>query len=43
MVVSAVIVGAATVGSQLYASHQQRKQQKKQLALQRQANEVARQ
>ena len=43
MVVSAVIVGAATVGSQLYASHQQRKQQKKQLALQRQANEDARQ
>ena len=43
MVVSAVIVGAATVGSQLYASSQQRKQQKKQLALQRQANEDARQ
>jgi len=43
MVVSAVIVGAATVGSQLYASHQQKKQQKKQLALQRQANEDARQ
>ena len=42
MVVSAVIVGAATVGSQLYASSQQRKQQKKQLALQRQANQDAR-
>ena len=42
MVVSAVIVGAATVGSQLYASSQQRKQQKKQLALQSQANEDAR-
>ena len=42
MVVSAVIVGAATVGAQLYASSQQRKQQKKQLALQRQANQDAR-
>jgi len=41
MVVSAVIVGAATVGSQIYASNQQRKQQKKQLALQRQANQDA--
>ena len=42
MVVSAVIVGAATVGSQIYASNQQKKQQKKQLALQRQANQDAR-
>tara|TARA_R100000995_G_scaffold79522_1_gene50627 strand:- start:279 stop:602 length:324 start_codon:yes stop_codon:yes gene_type:complete len=41
MIVSAVIVGAATVGSQIYASNQQRKQQKKQLALQRQANQDA--
>ena len=41
MVVSAIIVGAATVGSQIYASNQQRKQQKKQLALQRQANQDA--
>ena len=41
MIVSAVIVGAATVGSQIYASSQQRKQQKKQLALQRQANQDA--
>ena len=41
MVVSAVIVGAATVGSQIYASNQQRKQQKKQLELQRQANQDA--
>ena len=43
MVVSAIVVGAATVGSQLYASHQQNKQQKKQLALQRQANADAKQ
>ena len=42
MVVSAIIVGTATVGSQIYASNQQRKQQKKQLALQRQANQDAR-
>ncbi len=42
MVVSAIVVGAATVGSQIYASNQQRKQQKKQLALQRQANQDAR-
>jgi len=41
MIVSAVIVGAATVGSQVYASNQQRKQQKKQLALQRQMNQDA--
>ena len=41
MVVSAIIVGAATVGSQIYASNQQKKQQKKQLALQRQANAVS--
>ena len=41
MIVSAVIVGAATVGSQIYASNQQRKQQNKQLALQRQANQDA--
>jgi hypothetical protein len=41
MIVSAVIVGAATVGSQIYASNQQKKQQKKQLALQRQANQDA--
>ena len=43
MVVSAVIVGAATVGSQIYASQQQKKQQKKQLALQRQAQADAKQ
>ena len=42
MVVSAIIVGAATVGSQIYASNQQKKQQKKQLALQQQANQDAR-
>jgi len=37
MVVSAIVVGAATVGSQLYASSQQRKAQKKSLEMQRQA------
>ena len=42
MVVSAIIVGSATVGSQIYASNQQKKQQKKQLALQQQANQDAR-
>lgn len=41
MVVSAIVVGAATVGSQIYASQQQKKQQRKQLELQRQANEDA--
>ena len=43
MVVSAVVIGAASVGYQIYSGEQQRKQQKKQLALQRQANEDARQ
>ena len=43
MVVSAIIVGAATVGSQVYASQQQKKQQQKQLALQRQAQADAKQ
>ena len=43
MIVSAVVIGAASVGYQIYSGEQQRKQQKKQLALQRQANEDARQ
>ena len=33
MVVSAVIVGAATVGSQLYASHQQKKTAKETVSI----------
>ena len=41
MVVSAIIVGTATVGSQIYSSYQQGKHQRKQLALQRQANQDA--
>jgi len=42
MVVSAVVIGAASVGYQIYSGEKQRQQQKKQLALQRQANEDAR-
>ena len=42
MVVSAAVaLGAVSVGYQIYSGEQQRKQQKKQLALQRQANEDA--
>ena len=43
MVVSAVVLGAASVGYQIYSGEQQRKQQKKQLRLQEQANRDAKQ
>ena len=43
MVVSSIIIGAATVGSQVYASQQRQKQQEKQLALQRKTNKEAKQ
>ena len=38
MVVSAVVIGAASVGYQIYSGEKQRQQQKKQLEMQRQAN-----
>ena len=43
MVVSAVVIGAASVGYQIYSGEKQRQQQKKQLALQREANADAKQ
>ena len=43
MVVSAVIIGAAATGYQVYSGEKQRQQQKKQLAMQRQANADAKQ
>ena len=42
MVVSAVVIGAASVGYQIYSGEKQRQQQKKQLRLQEQANADAR-
>tara|TARA_R100001440_G_scaffold54890_1_gene74689 strand:- start:259 stop:582 length:324 start_codon:yes stop_codon:yes gene_type:complete len=42
MVVTAAVIGAASVGYQIYSGEQQRKQQKKQLRLQEQANADAR-
>ena len=43
MVVTAAVIGAASVGYQIYSGEQQRRQQKKQLRLQEQANADARQ
>tara|TARA_B100000085_G_scaffold61663_1_gene54514 strand:+ start:379 stop:702 length:324 start_codon:yes stop_codon:yes gene_type:complete len=43
MVVSAVVLGAASVGYQIYSGEKQRQQQKKQLRLQEQANRDAKQ
>tara|TARA_Y100000589_G_scaffold292748_1_gene297110 strand:- start:474 stop:797 length:324 start_codon:yes stop_codon:yes gene_type:complete len=43
MVVTAAVIGAASVGYQIYSGEQQRKQQRKQLRLQEQANADARQ
>ena len=43
MVVSAVVIGAASVGYQIYSGEKQRQQQKKQLRLQEQANRDAKQ
>ena len=43
MVVSAIVIGAASVGYQIYSGEKQRAQQKKQLALQQQANQDAKQ
>ena len=42
MVVSAIVIGAASVGYQIYSGEKQRQQQKKQLAMQQQANQDAR-
>ena len=43
MVVSAIVIGAVSTGYQIYSGEKQRQQQKKQLALQRQANADAKQ
>ena len=43
MVVSAVVLGAASVGYQIYSGEKQRQQQKQQLRLQEQANRDAKQ
>ena len=43
MVVSSVVIGAASVGDQIYSGEKQRQQQKKQLRLQEQANRDAKQ
>ena len=42
MVVSAVVIGAASVGYQIYQGERQNRQQRKQLRLQEQANADAR-
>ncbi len=42
MAVTAIVVGTVATGYQIYSGEQQRKQQKKQLALQAQANADAR-
>ena len=41
MVVSAIVIGAASVGYQIYSGEKQKKQQEKQLQLQQQANKDA--
>ena len=41
MAVTAIVIGAASVGYQIYSGEQQKKQQKKQLQQQKQANEDA--
>ena len=43
MVVSSIIIGAATVGASVYTASQQRKSQRKQLEMQRKANADANQ
>ena len=42
MAVAAVVIGAVSVGYQVYSGEKQRQQQKKQLKLQEQANQDAR-
>jgi len=41
MVVTAIVIGSASVGYQIYSGEKQRQQQKKQLAMQQQANQDA--
>ena len=43
MAITAIVVGTVGVGYSIYAGEQQKKQQKKQLALQEQANKDAKQ